>query len=70
MKEKDVMSPEEIKESIEKRIKGVVIMNQKEIDMNGKRVIFSVTGAELSRGETALSFNTILSIAEQIKEKK
>lgn len=67
MEDKDVMTPEEIKESIKKRVKGVITMDQKEIDVNGKRVIFHLTRAEIGRSESALSFNTILSLAELIK---
>ena len=67
MEDKDVMTPEEIKDSIKKRVKGVITMNQKEIDVNGKRVLFILNRAEIGRSESALSFNTILALAEQIE---
>lgn len=47
-------------------------MDIKEFNKEAKRVFFSFSQAEINRGESALSFDTILSLADriQIEDKK
>lgn len=59
-------TPEDIEESIKNRPKGVISMQIKEIDVNGKRVMFKLSEAEESRHEVAMSFTELKSIVEQI----
>ena len=42
-------------------------MDIKEFNKEAKRVFFQFNQAEINRGESALSFNTISSLAEKIK---
>lgn len=57
-----------IEEGIKNRTKGVVKLDKKEIDFNGKRVTFNLSEADVARRESALSFAAILELAEAINK--
>lgn len=65
--DKYVAAKERIEKSKKERPKGVITVDQKEIDLNARRVMFTISQGDASRHETALSFDTILALAEQIK---
>lgn len=45
-------------------------MDIKEFNEEARRVFFQLSNAEINRGDSALSFDTILSLAERIKIEK
>lgn len=59
---------EKIEEGIKNRVKGVVKLDKKEIDFNGKRVTFNLSEADVARRESALSFAAILELVEAINK--
>lgn len=59
-----------IEKSIKERPKGVIRVDQKEIDLDARRVMFAISPGDSARRQTALSFDTILALADQIKKEE